>query len=373
MKIIRLHLVFLISGFLFFNGFAQKIPLVDSASFYGKFCTQLAFYQSNGEIQNNGSRVGLFMDRKLENGIGFFVKSEWAVNTVENNYTFNQGAVTSTDVTEDLFISSKNAFDTRLGFFGINFKNFGTLTIGKQWSAYYDVSGWTDMMNVFGGQASGTYLLGTDGGATGLGRASKAVIYRNKIGPVKLALQTQLTGDISNYGGSIILMITKELEIGYSIYNSRITPETMSIIAGSKKDNLSSIAGINFNNKRLSLALTYNIQGFDLQHIIEKDTNLLNGYYAHGFEFFGKFLAGKKITVLGGFNYQNPDHNSVYVSNDFEIKYLVLGSEYYFNPKTIIYLECKFDNSKNYSGNSEFNVYTLGFRFDFNLHNKHKM
>ncbi len=373
MKIIRYHLIILFLVFSIFPGFAQKIQFVDSASFYGKFCTQIALYQSNGEIQNNGSRVGLFLNQKLENGIGFFVKSEWSVNTVENNYTFNQGAVTSPDVTENLFINSKNAFDTRLGFFGINFKKYGTLTVGKQWSAYYDVSGWTDMFNVFGGQASGTYLLGTDGGETGLGRASKAVIFRNKSGPLKLALQTQLTGDILNYGGTVILMITNELEIGYAIYNSRISPETMNIISGSKKDNLSSIAGIRFKNQQLSLALTYNIQGFDLQHLMVNDTNLINGYYARGFEFFAKYLAGRNFTLLGGFNYQNPNKNSIYVSDDFEIKYLVIGSEYHFSPKTMIYLECKLDNSKNYQGNSEFNVYTLGFRFDFNLHNQRKM
>jgi predicted porin len=133
----------------FFDGFAQQIPILDSISFYGSFITHLAFYESNCEVQNNGSRVGLFMTQKLKNDLVFFGKTEWAVNTVENNYTFNQGAVTSESVSEGLFVQSKNAFDTRLGYFGMSFKKFGTLSIGKQWSAYYDVSGWTDMFDVF--------------------------------------------------------------------------------------------------------------------------------------------------------------------------------------------------------------------------------
>jgi predicted porin len=103
------------------------------------------------------------------------------------------------------------------------------------------------------------------------------------------------------------------------------------------------------------------------------DTILINGYYARGLEFFAKYFVRKNFTLQGGFNYQNPDKSSIYVSNDFEIKYLVIGSEYYFSPKTLIYLECKFDNSKNYFGNGEFNVYTLGFRFDFNIYSKEKI
>jgi predicted porin len=358
---------------LFFDGFAQQIPAIDSISFYGSFSTHLAFYESNCEVQNNGSRVGLFMNQKLKNGLVFFGKTEWAVNTVENNYTFNQGAVTAENVSEGLFVPSKNAFDTRLGFFGVSFKKFGTLTLGKQWSAYYDVSGWTDMFNVFGGQGSGTYLSGTDGGGTGLGRASKALIYRNNFGPVKLALQTQLTGDVANYGGSLILQITKQLKFGFAIYNSRVDEETQSVISGSKPDNLSSITGLQFRNNKLFLGLNYNIQGLDILQITNPDTALINGYAANGLEFFGKYLPTEKIAIIGGFNFQNPKSSYTYIADNFQLKYLVIGSEYYFTPKAIVYIECKFDDSIDYLGNSEFNVYTLGFRFDFNVHTKEKI
>jgi predicted porin len=373
MKNIRTYAILAILMASFSCGFAQQIPILDSISFYGSFSTHLAFYQSNCEVQNNGSRVGLFMTQKLKNGLVFFGKTEWAVNTVENNYTFNQGAVTSENVAEGLFVQSKNAFDTRLGFFGVSFKKFGTLTMGKQWSAYYDVSGWTDLFDVFGGQASGTYLSGTDGGASGLGRASKALIYRNKFGPVKLALQTQLTGDIANYGGSVILQITKQLNFGFAIYNSRVDDETMSAISGAKRDNLSSITGLQFRNKKLILGLNYNIKGFDLLQITVPDTSIISGYYANGTEFFGKFLPTEKIAVIGGFNFQNPKSSNTFIADNFKLKYLVIGSEYYFTPKAIVYIECKFDDSIDYLGNSEFNVYTLGFRFDFNVHTKEKI
>lgn len=357
----------------FFDGFAQQIPAIDSISFYGSFSTHLAFYESNCEIQNNGSRVGLFMNQKLKNGLQFFGKTEWAVNTVDNNYTFNQGAVTSENVSEGLFVQSKNAFDTRLGYFGVSFKKFGTLTMGKQWSAYYDVSGWTDLFDVFGGQASGTYLSGTDGGGTGLGRASKALIYRNKFGPVKVALQTQLTGNMANYGGSVVLQITKQVNFGFAIYNSRIDDKTMSVIFGSKQDNLSSIAGLKFHSKKLILGINYNIKGLDLLQITEPDTTIICGYAANGLESFAKYFPTEKIAIIGGFNFQNPKSSNTYIADNFKLKYLVIGSEYYFSPKAIVYVECKFDDSIDYLGNSEFNVYTLGFRFDFNVHTKEKI
>jgi len=373
MKNIRHYIILIALISAFSDGFTQQIPIIDSISFYGSFSTQLAFYEKNCEIQNNGSRVGLFMSQKLKNELEFFGKTEWAVNTVENNYTFNQGAVTAENVSESLFVPSKNAFDTRLGFFGVSYKKFGTLTLGKQWSAYYDVSGWTDMFNVFGGQGSGTYLSGTDGGGTGLGRASKALIYRNKFGPLKLALQTQLTGDIANYGGSLILQITKQLKFGFAIYNSRVDEETQMVISGSKPDNLSSITGLQFRNSKLYLGVNYNIQGFDVLQITNPDTALIEGYGSNGLEFFGKYFPTKKITIIAGCNFQNPKKSYAYISDNFQLKYLVIGSEYYFTPKAILYLECKFDDSIDYLGNSEFNVYTLGFRFDFNLHSKEKI
>jgi predicted porin len=45
------------------------------------------------------------------------------------------------------------------------------LTAGKNWSIYYKVAGFTDRFSGTGGDAPGTYNAGTDGGATGTGRA----------------------------------------------------------------------------------------------------------------------------------------------------------------------------------------------------------
>jgi len=74
----------------------------------------------------------------------------------------------------------------------MRFENIGELTFGKQWSVYYDVAGWTDAFNVYGGTALSVYPAGTDGGAVGSGRADNAVIWRNARGRFSYGLQTQL-------------------------------------------------------------------------------------------------------------------------------------------------------------------------------------
>ena len=50
--------------------------------------------------------------------------------------------------------------------------------MGKNWSAYYQVGGWTDRMQGAGGAALGVYNAQTDGGPTGTGRADTTLQTR---------------------------------------------------------------------------------------------------------------------------------------------------------------------------------------------------
>jgi hypothetical protein len=52
------------------------------------------------------------------------------------------------------------------------------LSVGKNWSAYYQVGGWTDRMQGAGGAALGVYNAQTDGGPTGTGRADTVLQTR---------------------------------------------------------------------------------------------------------------------------------------------------------------------------------------------------
>ncbi len=352
--------------FLSFTGYTQKIPLIDSLSLYGNICSHLAFYKETVEVQNNGSKIGLYIDYSFKNQMKIFGHTEWAVNLVDNNYSFNASAITDENIPEALFDETKSAFTTRLGYLGVDFNKYGTLTIGKQWSAYYDVSGWTDMFTVFGGQASSTYLTGTDGGETGAGRAAKALIYRNKFGPLKFSLQAQLNGVRANYGGSVSLKLYKGLEIGAGINDIRISKEAEEYILNVTNFEITGIFGVKYQSQKIYAAFNFNLHGGDVIPIYLLDTVFIYGYHFSGYEFYTKYIIKPWLSVHGGFNIQIPTTKNTYIDDHFHITYYVIGGEIYISPAIQTYIEFKFDNSTNAEGKHSFNVYTAGINIDFN-------
>ncbi len=359
----RILLLVLLAG-AFIQGHAQKIPLPDSLNIYGKICTQMAFYNDILEIQNNASKIGLYLDYAFNNKIKILGHSEWAVNIVENNYSFNASTSTDATVPDAFFDESTSAFDTRLGYLGIDFNKFGIVTFGKQWSAYYDVSGWTDMFNVFGGEASSTYFSGTDGGETGGGRAAQVLIYRNNFGPVKVSLQTQLNGVRTNYCASMCLKISKELEVGAAINDIRISKETEGYILDAPDYELTGIFGVKFKNKKWYAAFNLNLNGVEVLPLQHPDTSVMYGYNFSGYELYAKYNIKTRFDVHGGFNIQIPTTKNKIVDDRFHLEYYVLGAQFDISPAIHSYFEFKMDSSLNMSGDTGFNVYTIGLNID---------
>ena len=348
------------------TGYTQKIPVIDSVRIYGNLCSHLAFYKETVEVQNNGSQAGLYLNYSFKNEIKIFGHTEWAINLVENNYSFNVSAITDESLPEAIFDETNSAFTTRLGYLGVDFKKYGTLTIGKQWSAYYDVSGWTDMFTVFGGQASSTYLTGTDGGETGAGRAAKALIYRNKIGPLKFSLQAQLNGVRANYGGSVSLKLYKGLEIGAGINDIRISKEAEQYILNVTDFEITGIFGVKYQNQKIYTAFNFNLNGGDVLPIHLPDTVFIYGYHFSGYEFYTKYNIKPWLSVHGGLNIQIPTTKNTLIDDDFHLEYYVLGGSIDLSPAIQTYIEFKIDRSNNAKGKHSFNVYTAGLNIDFN-------
>jgi predicted porin len=346
--------------------FAQKIPFLDSANAYVEICSQLAFYEKTVEVQNNESKLGLYLDYAFEKQIKVFGHTEWAVNLVDNNYSFNASAITDQSIPDALFDETTSAFETRLGYLGVDFKKFGVLTFGKQWSAYYDVSGWTDMFIVFGGQASSTYLTGTDGGETGAGRAAKTMIYRNKFGPLKISLQAQLNGVRNNYGGSLRIRFLKNFEFGVGVDDIRISKETEGYIVNVQDFEVTAIFGLKYEGPKLYSAFNYNLNGGDVIPVHLTDTSLVYGYHFSGYEFITGYNIKSWLRAYGGLNIQIPTTKNTLINDDFHMEYYVLGGEISFSPHIQTYIEIRLDNSVNAEGKNSFNVYTLGLSIDFN-------
>jgi len=134
--------------------------------------------QGETEVVNGASRINFGFSRELTHGWNAFAKLEWGVNPVGNSDIVYNNRFESV---QDEF------FYNRLGYAGISHDKYGTITIGKQWGAWYDVVYGTNYGFVWDGNTAGVYTFNKDDGAVnGVGRGDKTVQYRNTFGDVSL-------------------------------------------------------------------------------------------------------------------------------------------------------------------------------------------
>ena len=160
---------------------------------YGSLRTIIGISDGVAQVQDDATRVGIKFSTR--GPIKVFAQTEWGVDLVQSETQFNvsaqtdQGFGTLTKVTNPVFTA-------RLGLVGVDLNKWGKLSFGKQNSVHYDITDYTtDRFNVFGGQASATYVAGTDGGVTGTGRADQVVQYHNTFLKIlELGAQAQFRG-----------------------------------------------------------------------------------------------------------------------------------------------------------------------------------
>ena len=174
--IIRSQLILLTLVFLY--GVTEGQDNISTAGkAYGSLRTQIAAYDDDIEIQDNSSRLGLLISHELENSMSFFSHLEWSLNLVGNAINFNTEASSESGFSSIQRETEEQTFKTRLGFLGMTYGKWGSISIGKQWSIYSDVARMADKLIVFGGEGNGSFHAGTDGSSTGVGRAEKALAY----------------------------------------------------------------------------------------------------------------------------------------------------------------------------------------------------
>ena len=125
----------------------------------------------------------------MTHGWKAYTKLEWGINPFGNtDIVYNSNST---------FASQSSDFlNNRLGYVGLAHDTYGSITIGKQWGAWYDVVYNTNYGFVWDGNASGTYTYNkADGAVNGTGRGDKTVQYRNSFGDFSFALQAQLKQD----------------------------------------------------------------------------------------------------------------------------------------------------------------------------------
>jgi len=342
----------------------DAVALSNTMDIYGSMRLFAEMGAEDPSLNDGSSRLGIRLARDLENGRTLFGRIEWKVNLVDNDSQFVVSDSTSGGIvarTED----TDSALSTRLGYLGVRFENIGELSFGKQWSVYYDVAGWTDMFNVYGGSALSVYAAGTDGGSLGSGRAEDAIIWRNARGKFSYGLQTQFKtaadgDDFESLGGSLIFAPNDRWEIGAAFAANRIEG-AFEAATGDDNSGVGTV-GVRYHggpwNTAFSIAAWENHESI----FFEDDTLIYDGV---GAELYVDYEYSDRLHIYGGFNYTDPDIDDPRVDPDFGLEQLLFGASWFASDESFAYLEALLSGGKDINGSSPDSVLSAGYRFDF--------
>jgi outer membrane protein N len=341
----------------------DRLELYASARFYGGKA------RGNFRLTDNGTRFGLYARKQI-------TPDWWAFGRAEAG--FNLGGYLNDRLNPPVNKESRDV-TRRLLLIGVDSDHL-MLKAGKSWSTYYTVGGVTDRFSVFGGSASGVYNAGTDGGASGTGRAENSLQGRLYIEPVltknllnlkpyNLNLQYQNNEPIPqvegrHYGKAFGVSTWLESRSGKSIglaYNyARIDD---------RRDPRIRAAGIDGNDEAFIAGLRWYGQkwyaGATFSHLKNHMTTDENRYInADGMELYTQYEFTRRWWLVAGGNYLRPDPDDP-DAGEYQVLYGVLGLRYAFDSfNRMVYLEAKLDKSRNVDGSRLPNVFLVGVRWD---------
>lgn len=342
----------------------------------------LAVYDNEMEVQENASRAGIEVSVR-KGSLAFIAGAEFQINMFRGSSSFNVDGNLSGGFLTVQSVQTQQVFANRLGYIGVDFDKYGTLTIGKQWSAYRDVTSYTDRFNVFGARASATFIGGTDGGENGTGRADQSIIYRNRFGSFYVGAQLQARGEnndkfIDGFGVSAQLEIMKGFFAGVA-YNRAFLSKNL-INSGNILGLSGHPAYLSFGTKYIGDKIDFGVVG-----ILQKNGDFTQGFYqdseagllkptvvfnAKGLEVFGNYKL-KKFSILAGYNLYMPDTNNIStvsgqypVSTEFRKSDFITGVTYHPVKFVHLYSEQRISFGKNAIGSKEQSVFTMGLKID---------
>ena len=343
----------------------DAIALSETMDLYGSMRIFAEGGADDPTLNDGSSRLGIRLGRDLPDGKTIFGRIEWKTNLVDNESELFQGDGDSGGGVAIRTEDTDKALSTRLGYLGMRFDDIGELSFGKQWSVYYDVAGWTDNFNVYGGTGLSVYSSGTDGGAVGSGRADNAVVWRNERGKFSYGLQTQLktSADDDNYkglGGSMIFSPSDTWDIGFAFSAARVKG-VFEEVAGDKDSN---VATLGARYQRGPWNAAFSIARWDNHEAIffDDDTLIYDGF---GAELYASYEWSDRMHLYGGFNYTDPDIDDPRVDPDFGAEFLIFGASWFATKDSFAYIEGLLSNSKQVDGQSVDSVFSAGYRFDF--------
>ncbi len=365
MKIISIVLLSLLYQMTFSqNTDSLKVEFEPYTSLRGHF----GVFNEEIEVQENASRMG-FEVSIYKNEIRYFAAVELGISLFKSNQQFNTDANTNSGFLAIDSSQENQVFGNRLGFLGVDFGKYGILSVGKQWSVYYDITGYTDKFNVFGGKGSATYVANSDGGETGTGRASQSLIYRNSFGNLKVGGQLQFRTTLNDhlidgYGISTQFELLKGLKLGGAYNRTLLADLVIENTLGIDDHPEYYSVGLNFNDDTWDIGFVYaNQTNGDLSEIVVEDELIAEVYDADGFEAFVKFMK-PKYTFLLGYNQYDPDLSDLPAQGKFNTRDIIFGAEFKPTRRAYLYGEYRISNGDSRIEIRETDVFTLGIRVD---------
>ncbi len=306
------------------------------------------------EVGQSTSRLGLNLSYAFADGFAVFARYEAGINMTKQNYVLVYPAHGPPQG------QGQEALYTRIGYGGFS-TPWGSITVGKVYSTYYDIAGWTDQFYTYGADASGAFGV-ADGGVAGTGRASTAVQYRLDKGWFHLGFQSQHrnseSGDARWYdtvGGSLRFDLGKCWTVGAAYQEVRDgVPQPVGI--ESKLGDKAFVAGIRFQRGRWYAAADYS----DTRQNQRDDQGVW--FDAHGFEVAVIYAINERWGLEWGYNYLQP--TGAY-TGQYRTNYGLFTVAFTPHRNITFSGEFRFDTSRNADGSRRFPQSVLALGLDF--------
>ena len=344
---------------------------------YGSLRAIVGVSNDQAQVQDDASRVGVKF--ATLGPIKIFAQTEWGLALVQSSTEFNVGA--SPDGGFGTLTTVANpVFAARLGLVGVDMGEWGSLSFGKQNSVYYDITSYTtDRFNVFGGQASATYVAGTDGGVTGTGRADQVVQYRNTFLKIlEFGAQAQFRGAdvataVDGFGFSLQARVLPGLKVGGAYNKTYFSNLLHTTIAGFQGGTDYWTLGATGNWRRIEFGAVFaRERNGDLAYIADSQgfNTIPVVFDANGVELYSRFHFGK-FAAVGGFIDYKPQNLNILINPNFRIRYAVLGAEWHVSRAGYAFFESELGDSVDANGKGIGNAVAFGFRYDFSWATAH--
>ncbi len=339
---------------------------------YGNYRLRMRKSDGDFNLADGGSRIGIDGNYQLLRRLQVFGRAELGFNLLDElDFIFDP----KNNQPEG---EEGNSFFKRLFYFGFEASDL-FLTFGKNWSTYYKVAGFTDRFAGTGGSASGTYNAGTDGGATGTGRADSVLQTRLHFGdlvqaiglkPFNLNVQLQEGRpipqvDAANYGRSLGLSAIQTLRSDLSLGLAYNIAEIDDLENANVRE-----AGLDGNAQAILIGTRHIADKWYLGSVVSRllnhETTDQGEYFdGWGWEVYSQYQLRDSIWVTGGWNVLRPDSDDA-LAGDYRVQYGVIGLRYAPDGfQSMVYANYRLDGGRLADGTPLDDTFTIGIRWNF--------